>query len=299
VLDKTGTVTTGTMSVLRVEPEDPELLRLAAAVESASAHPIARAIADSPRRSGGVERSQGSHFVGDYAPSGPTVSGFEDLSGRGARGWVEGREVLVGRPSLFGSLPDGVRRSVAEATDGTPVVVGWDGAARGVIVVADTVKPTSVEAVARLKGLGLRPVLLTGDNARTARAIADEVGIDEVIADSSGLLAIQPASITALGRRAPIEPRHHRTGRVGESTEGQLLELHGRMVGDLIDVSPFGFKLDIDDGSGPIQIFLFPGAGISTAGLTADVAIHATCFSNQFEAIFECDPPTAADFTVE
>ncbi|HEX3758479.1 MAG TPA: hypothetical protein VHW23_07215 [Kofleriaceae bacterium] len=131
------------------------------------------------------------------------------------------------------------------------------------------------------------------------RAIADEVEVTGTLVDSSGLLAIQPASITALGHRAPIEPRHHRTGRVGEATEAQLLELHGRMVGDLIDDSPFGFKLDIDDGSGPIQIFLFPGTGISTAGLTAGVRIRATCFSNQFEAIFECDPPTAADFVVE
>jgi len=137
------------------------------------------------------------------------------------------------------------------------------------------------------------------DSLGATRAIATEVEVTGTLVDSSGLLAIQPASIAALGRREPIEPRHRKTGQVGESTEGQLLELHGRMVGDLVDDSPFGFKLDIDDGSGPIQIFLFPGAGISTAGLTAGVEIHATCFSNQFEAIFECDPPTAADFVVE
>jgi hypothetical protein len=137
------------------------------------------------------------------------------------------------------------------------------------------------------------------DSLGAARAIAAEVEVTGTLVDSSGLLAIQPASITALGRRAPIEPRHRRTGQVGESTEGELVKLHGRMVGDLIDDGPFGFKLDIDDGSGPIQIFLFPGTGISTAGLTAGAAIRAVCFSNQFEAVFECDPPTAADFAVE
>jgi hypothetical protein len=137
------------------------------------------------------------------------------------------------------------------------------------------------------------------DSLGAPRAIASEVEVTGTLIDSSGLLAIQPASITALGRHEPVEPHHRKTGRVGESTEGELLKLRGRMVGDLIDDSPFGFKLDIDDGSGPIQIFLFPGAGISTAGLTAGVEIHAVCFSNQFEAIFECDPPTSADFAVE
>lgn len=137
------------------------------------------------------------------------------------------------------------------------------------------------------------------DSLGATRAIDDKIEVTGTLVDSSGLLAIQPASITALGRHEAIEPRHRKTGQVGESTEGELLKLHGRMVGDLIDDSPFGFKLDIDDGSGPIQIFLFPGAGISTAGLTAGVEIHTVCFSNQFEAIFECDPPTAADFVVE
>src|SRR5262249_29948631 len=132
------------------------------------------------------------------------------------------------------------------------------------------------------------------DSLGATRAISDEVEVTGALVDSFGLLAIQPASITALGHRAPVEPRHRKTGQVGESTEGQLLELHGRMVGDLIDDSPFGFKLNIDDGSGPIQIFLFPGSGISTVGLTAGAEIHAVCFSNEFEAIFECDPPTAA-----
>lgn len=137
------------------------------------------------------------------------------------------------------------------------------------------------------------------DSFGVNRAIDDDVEITGTLVDSFGLLAIQPASITSLGHRDPIEPQHRKTGQVGESTEGRLLELQGQMVGDLIDDSPFGFKLDIDDGSGPIQIFLFPGVGIPTAGLTAGVAIHVVCFSNQFEAIFECDPPAAEDFTAE
>jgi Cu+-exporting ATPase len=102
--------------------------------------------------------------------------------------------VLVGRPSLFASLPDGVRRSVAEATDGTPVVVGWGGEARGVVVVADTVKPTSAAAVRDLHSLGLRTVLLTGDGEPAARRVADEVGIDTVVA---GVLPDQKAETVA------------------------------------------------------------------------------------------------------
>jgi Cu+-exporting ATPase len=166
VLDKTGTVTTGRMSVVRTDPDDPQLLRLAAAVESASEHPVARAITAAARTRSGV----------------PAVTAFESLPGLGARGTVEGHEVLVGRPDVFGSLPDGVRRAVAAASDGTPVVVGWDGEARGVVVVADTVKPTSASAVGELRRLGLRAVLLTGDHEAAARRVADLVGIDTVVA---------------------------------------------------------------------------------------------------------------------
>jgi Cu+-exporting ATPase len=166
VLDKTGTVTTGRMSVVRTEPEDPQVLRLAAAVEAASEHPVARAITAAARSGTGV----------------PDVTAFESLPGLGARGKVEGHDVLVGRPDVFESLPDGVRRALAAVTDGTPVVVGWDGEARGVVVVADTVKPTSAAAVGEVHGLGLRTVLLTGDHEAAARRVADLVGIDTVIA---------------------------------------------------------------------------------------------------------------------
>jgi len=164
VLDKTGTVTTGRMSVIRVEPHDTSLLRLAAAVEAASEHPIARAVVAAA--------------AGDL----PAVDDFAALPGLGARGLVEGRVVTVGRLDLFADAPDAVRRAVAAVGDGTPVVVGWDGAARGVITVADTVKPTSAEAVVALHRLGLRSVFLTGDHEATARRVADEVGIQTVVA---------------------------------------------------------------------------------------------------------------------
>jgi Cu+-exporting ATPase len=164
VLDKTGTVTTGRMSVVRREPADDDLLRLAAAVEQASEHPVARA----------VVRAAGTDL--------PPVSDFTNLPGLGARGTVEGRQVTIGRTEAFDTVPDAVRRVVAEAGDGTPVVVGCDGVALGVIVVADAVKPTSADAVRELKGLGLRTVLLTGDHETTAQRVADEVGIDTVIA---------------------------------------------------------------------------------------------------------------------
>jgi hypothetical protein len=137
------------------------------------------------------------------------------------------------------------------------------------------------------------------DSLGATRAIGDKVEVTGTLVDSFGLLAIQPSSVTALGQGDPIEPHARKTGKVGESTEGQLLALEGQMVGDLIDDSPFGFKLNIDDGSGPIQIFLFPGTGISTEGLHAGVTIDVVCFSNQFDTVFECDPPTPDDFTIE
>jgi len=185
VLDKTGTVTTGRMSLVEVVGDD-DALRLAGAVEDASEHPIGQAIARAARdRFGalaGVER-------------------FANREGTGVTGVVEGREVHVGRPD--GELPpqlDAARRA-AEAQGRTAVVASWDGEARGVLVVADTVKPTSAEAVASLKALGLRPVLLTGDNATTARAVAAEVGIDEVIAE------VLPADKADVIRRLQAEGR--------------------------------------------------------------------------------------------
>ncbi|WP_394363292.1 heavy metal translocating P-type ATPase [Amycolatopsis sp. SB7-3] len=175
VLDKTGTVTAGKMSLTDLFGDDEtEVLRLAAAVEHGSEHPIARAIVAAAE-----ER------VGELPP----VGGFRNVEGLGVVGEVEGKTVLAGRPALLDRHDIAVgdeftqAKKVAEERGATAVVVAWDGEARGVVVVADTVKPTSAEAVAGLKALGLRPVLLTGDNAGSAAAVAAEVGIDEVVAE--------------------------------------------------------------------------------------------------------------------
>ncbi|MFJ3765278.1 heavy metal translocating P-type ATPase [Streptomyces sp. NPDC090082] len=174
VLDKTGTVTTGRMKLTGVhvhggrygtDPADEtELLRLAGALEHSSEHPVARAIA-----AGAAER------CGEL----PTPKTFENVPGLGVRGSVEGRLVLVGRAALLEA------ESVEAPATTAPgaVHVAWDGVARGTLTVADTVKDTSAEAVARLRALGLRPVLLTGDHRAVAEAVAAEVGIDEVIAE--------------------------------------------------------------------------------------------------------------------
>ncbi|MFF4418704.1 heavy metal translocating P-type ATPase [Streptosporangium sp. NPDC001559] len=178
VLDKTGTVTEGRMTLTDVHPAEgedrDEVLRLAGALEHASEHPIARAVARAA-----AER------VGEL----PTPEDFANVEGLGVQGVVDGHAVVVGRPRLLADwaqhLPAELERAVeaAQAAGRTAVAVGWDGRARAVLVVADTVKPTSAEAIERLRGLGLTPVLLTGDNEAAARAVAAEVGIDEVIAE--------------------------------------------------------------------------------------------------------------------
>ncbi|MFD3553583.1 heavy metal translocating P-type ATPase [Streptomyces goshikiensis] len=185
VLDKTGTVTTGRMTLTGVHPaegvDEKQLLRLAGALEHASEHPIARAVA-----AGAAERAAGTL----PAPEGfASPSSFENVAGLGVQGVVDGHAVLVGREKLLAAweitLPAGLAeaKEAAERAGGTAVLVAWDGAARGVLTVADAVKETSSEAVARLRALGLTPVLLTGDNKAVAEAVAREVGIDEVIAE--------------------------------------------------------------------------------------------------------------------
>ncbi|MGM1064713.1 heavy metal translocating P-type ATPase [Saccharothrix sp. Mg75] len=178
VLDKTGTVTTGRMSLVAVHTaagvDADEVLRLAGALEHASEHPIAKAVA-----TGAVER------VGDLPP----VADFRNHEGVGVQGVVEGHAVIVGRERLLAEwavhLDDELAEAkrAAEALGRTAVLVARNGRAQAVLSVADTVKPTSAEAVRRLRGLGLTPVLLTGDNEAAARAVAAEVGIDEVIAE--------------------------------------------------------------------------------------------------------------------
>ena len=177
VLDKTGTVTTGRMALVDVITADgvseDDVLRLAGALENASEHPIAQAIAK-----GAAER------VGDLG----TVEDFANVEGLGVQGMVDGHAVLAGRPRLLAEwsqrLTPGLQAALekAQALGRTAVAVGWDGEARAVITVADQVKPTSAEAVEQFRSLGLRPVLLTGDNETVARTVADTVGIEEVIA---------------------------------------------------------------------------------------------------------------------
>ncbi|MGV9715218.1 heavy metal translocating P-type ATPase [Rhodococcus pyridinivorans] len=184
VLDKTGTVTTGRMTLREVVADDGEnaddVLRYAGALESASEHPIARAVSDAAAdRFGGL----------------PEVEDFTNVEGLGVQGvLVDGdtsRAVLVGRPKLLADWSQHLSEKLQQAFEqaqksgGTAIAVGWDGKARGIVVVADAVKPTSTKAVAELRELGLRPILLTGDNAAVAHTVAAEVGIDEadVIAD--------------------------------------------------------------------------------------------------------------------
>ena len=178
VLDKTGTVTTGRMSLVDIVtvpgmPAD-DALRLVAAVEDASEHPIAQAIARGAR---------------EREVDVPAVESFANRAGLGVEGMVDGHAVVAGRERFLAErdlvVPDDLRPAVdaAEAAGRTPVLAGWDGAVRAAFVVADTVKPTSRDAVGDLRALGLRPVLLTGDNGRAAEAIASLVGIDDVIAE--------------------------------------------------------------------------------------------------------------------
>lgn len=175
-LDKTGTVTTGKMTLIDVvaaDGEQPdEVLRIAGAVEDGSEHPIARAIAKGARDK-----------LGDL----PAVEDFTNLRGLGVRGRVDGRDVTVGRQRLLTSqdFPESLKEAVRqeESQGRTAVIVGWGGSARGALVVADAVKPTSAEAISRLRGLGLRPMMVTGDNEAAARTIAALVGIDDVVAE--------------------------------------------------------------------------------------------------------------------
>jgi Cu+-exporting ATPase len=178
VLDKTGTVTTGRMTLvdtIAVEGEDTDqVLRLAGALEAPSEHPIAQAVA---------------RAAADKLGPLPAVAGFGNIEGLGVRGQVDGHDVVVGRLQLLHqadfTVPADVEhaKTAAEAAGRTAIVIGWDGAARGVLAVADVVKPTSRQAITALRDLGLVPVLLTGDNTTVANAVAAEVGIDEVIAD--------------------------------------------------------------------------------------------------------------------
>ena len=182
VLDKTGTITTGQMTLLAIHPaadtSPADLLRRAAAVEHRAEHPIARAISTA------ATSGPATSAVAEATPSLPPVTGFRATAGLGVTGVVEGHAVVVGSPAYLAEewslpLPAQLEAVVAEAAalGRTPVAVGWDGAVRGVLVVADAVKPRAREAVEGLRGLGLEPILLTGDHEAAARAVAAQVGI--------------------------------------------------------------------------------------------------------------------------
>jgi Cu+-exporting ATPase len=196
VLDKTGTITEGKMRLIDVVAapgEDaPNVLRRAASVEDASEHPIAQAIAAGARERG----------VALVAPD-----DFVNEAGVGVRGTVDGVAVRVGRPDLAGEVPAELRRAIvaAEAEGLTVVYVAWDDAVRGVLVVADTVKASSREALGALHDLGLETVMVTGDQQEPAEAVAREVGIDRVVA---GVLPDQKVDIVrelqSEGRRVAV-----------------------------------------------------------------------------------------------
>ncbi|WP_330244704.1 heavy metal translocating P-type ATPase [Streptomyces sp. NBC_00562] len=190
VLDKTGTVTTGRMTLLDVHmaadtadeadttdkaADKAQLLRLAGALEHASEHPIAQAVAAGARERTGTAL--------------PAVQDFANVPGLGVRGTVDGHQVLVGRPKLLTDagigIPEALSAALADtaARGRTAIAVAWDGEARGVLGVADAIKDSSAAAVADLRALGLRPVLLTGDNRAVADTVARAVSIDEVYAE--------------------------------------------------------------------------------------------------------------------
>ncbi|MGW1606860.1 heavy metal translocating P-type ATPase [Streptomyces eurythermus] len=177
LLDKTGTVTTGEMRLVETVCAEgttrEELLALAGALEHSSEHPIATAVTAAAR---------------EMTPDLPTVADFRASAGFGVVGTVDGREIVVGRPGWVGermSTPDSLRHRLTEieGSGHTPVAVGWEGHLRGLLLVADEAKPTSRRAIDEMRGLGLHPILLTGDSKGAARRIADQMGITEVEAE--------------------------------------------------------------------------------------------------------------------
>ncbi|MCU0301604.1 MAG: heavy metal translocating P-type ATPase [Candidatus Nanopelagicales bacterium] len=197
VLDKTGTLTEGRMQVVEVHAtagaDRDEVLAVAGAVEEHSEHPIGRAIAAA---AAGQRAEAVAHPTAHPTARMPGRTGgpvpvdeFRATAGLGVEGVLAGRHVAAGRPSWLSEqwalpMPEdlGVRVQQAESAGRTAVAVAWDGAVHGIVEVADTVKPTAPEAISRLRGLGLTPVLLTGDNVRAARAVGDDLGIDQVVA---------------------------------------------------------------------------------------------------------------------
>ncbi|MBA3843383.1 MAG: copper-translocating P-type ATPase [Actinobacteria bacterium] len=176
LLDKTGTITEGRMRLVDAWPlgaTRDELVRLAGAAEAGSEHPLAQALARAAASEGAL----------------PALGEFRNHAGLGIEAVVEGKAILVGRPSFLAEwaieMSDEAHtwQAAAEEQGRTVIAVAWDGSFHGLLALSDTLKPTSAEAIRELKALGLRPILLTGDNARAAHAIANEVGIEEVLAE--------------------------------------------------------------------------------------------------------------------
>ena len=194
VLDKTGTVTTGQMTVTAVRAvpaaSRTDLLRYAGSVEQASEHAVAAAIT--------------ALAVAESVPL-TSADGFEALAGLGARGVVDGHEVTIGRSKLFAEVPADLAPwcRAQEQAGCTTVLVSWDGKIQGAIAVTDTIKPSAPRAVTTLRTLGLRPVLLTGDNPATAQAVACAAGIDEVIAGALPATKAQLITDLKSSGRAP------------------------------------------------------------------------------------------------
>jgi cation-transporting P-type ATPase A/B/Cu+-exporting ATPase len=203
LLDKTGTVTTGVMAVTDVLAaagvHRAVLLRLAGAVEQASEHPVAAAISAAAQQELGML---------------PQAEGFLAMPGLGARGSVDGHDVIIGREHLFAGLGLAVPADLAgecrrwEQAGRTVVLAGWGGKVRGAVAVADTIKGSAAPAVARLRGLGLRTVLLTGDSQATAQAVAAQAGTDEVIAG-----ALPGHKVAVIRER---QAQGHRVAMVGD-----------------------------------------------------------------------------------
>ncbi|MCZ4101592.1 heavy metal translocating P-type ATPase [Streptomyces sp. H39-C1] len=203
VLNKTDVITTGRMAVIRIHlaigQDENQLLRLSGAVESASPHPIGRAVAAAATRRIGTL---------------PTPEDFGEVPGLGVQGIVEGQAIVIGRPQLLHAwavdLPLRLRlaQAAAESEGHTAVAVAWGGRARAIVVMADTIKPNSTEAIARLRALGLAPILLTGDSQGVAEAVAAAVGIDEVIAE-----APPQAKVDVIRR---LQGRGHRVAVIGD-----------------------------------------------------------------------------------
>lgn len=208
IMDKTGTITSGEMNVTAIAPVaggDPdELLRIAGALERPSEHPIAQAISRRAADAGALPAAE--HFI--------------NLPGRGVSALIEGREALAGNQLLLQergiSIPEGLGRAVEDgnAQGQTVILVAWDGQARGAIAVSDTIKPTSKAAIAQMKKLGLRTVMLTGDNERAAQAIAEGLDIDEVHAN------VLPADKVAVVAAAQEAGRGQKSGQVAMVGDG-------------------------------------------------------------------------------